>query len=42
MKCADCNCTPQECKQSLTPKDCPNCTWNECCCWNAINSITLK
>lgn len=38
IKCADCGCSPLECKISKSPKDCPNCTWNECCCWKTINS----
>ncbi len=38
IKCADCDCLPSECKQSKSPKDCLNCTWQECCCWNAIHS----
>lgn len=38
VKCADCDCLPSECKTSKSPKDCPNCTLDECCCWNAINS----
>ena len=38
MKCADCGCTTQECKQSHSPKECHNCTWDECCCWQIINS----
>ena len=37
VKCADCGCFPAECKESMSPKECPNCTWEECCCWSAIN-----
>jgi len=36
IKCADCGCLPAECKVSKSPKECPNCTWDECCCWQAI------
>jgi len=36
IKCADCGCAPQECKESTSPKHCPNCTWDECCCWGVI------
>jgi len=35
VKCADCGCLPQECRNSNSSKACPNCTWNECCCYNA-------
>ncbi len=38
IKCADCNCLPDECKNSQSEKLCPNCTYDECCCWEAINS----
>ena len=37
IKCADCGCLPAECKESRTPKECPNCTGDECCCWATIN-----
>ena len=35
--CADCGCFPSECKSNQSPKECSNCTWKECCCWNVIN-----
>jgi len=35
MKCADCDCLPEECKISTSAKLCPNCTWDECCCWDS-------
>jgi hypothetical protein len=38
VKCADCGCLPEECKNSPSAKECPNCSWKECCCWDAINS----
>jgi rubrerythrin len=38
IKCADCGCLPLECKDSKSPKECPNCTWDECCCWDAIKN----
>ncbi len=38
IKCADCGCDPQDCKKSKSPKECPYCTWNECCCWAAIHN----
>ena len=37
VKCADCNCIPEECKNSSSAKECPYCTWDECCCRSAIN-----
>lgn len=36
LKCADCGCLPSECLVAATPKDCPHCTWSECCCWKYI------
>ena len=33
VKCADCGCLPEECKNSSSAKACPNCSWDECCCW---------
>ena len=38
IKCADCNCLPSECKVSKSGKACPNCTWEECCCYVAIEN----
>jgi len=37
IKCADCDCTPEECRNGSSAKECPNCTWDECCCWETIN-----
>jgi len=37
MKCAICNCTPDECQTSVSPYQCPNCTQTECCCWSSLN-----
>ena len=36
VKCADCGCLPEECKNSPSAKECPNCSWDECCCWATI------
>jgi len=36
VKCADCGCFPKECKISPSAKECPNCSWDECCCWATI------
>ena len=38
IKCADCGCLPEECKNSKSPKECPNCSREECCCYNAIKN----
>jgi len=38
IKCADCGCAPEECKVSPSAKECPNCTLEECCCYNAIKN----
>jgi hypothetical protein len=37
IKCAECGCTPLECKLSKSPNDCPNCTWDPCCCWDQLH-----
>jgi len=36
IKCADCGCLPDECKNSKSSKECPNCSSEECCCWVSI------
>jgi len=36
VMCADCGCHPEECKNSSSAKECPNCTLGECCCWATI------
>jgi len=36
IKCADCGCSPEECKTSTSPTECPNCNLDECCCWACI------
>ncbi len=38
IKCADCECLPSECKVSKSANVCPNCTWEECCCYNPIEN----
>jgi len=38
IKCADCSCLPGECKESTSPKGCPNCKLDECCCWATIKN----
>ena len=35
IRCADCNCSPDECRASKSPRDCPNCRLDECCCWSS-------
>ncbi len=37
MKCADCNCLPEECARSKSDKECVNCSLEKCCCWYIIN-----
>ena len=37
IKCADCGCLPAECIESKSATQCPNCTWDEGCCWKTIN-----
>lgn len=39
IKCADCGCAPSDCINSISAKECPNCTWNECCCWYTIDLL---
>jgi hypothetical protein len=29
IKCADCGCLPQDCKQSKSSQECPNCSWEQ-------------
>jgi len=36
IKCADCGCLPAECRESKSATECPNCTSDECCCWETI------
>ena len=36
IKCADCGCLPAECKESKSASECPNCSLDECCCWETI------
>ncbi len=38
IKCTDCGCLPAECKDSKSATECPNCSWDECCCWPAIHN----
>src|SRR2546422_10433758 len=35
IRCADCNCSPDECRVSKSPRDCPNCRLDVCCCWSS-------
>jgi len=36
VKCSDCGCSPEECKKSDSPTECPHCECGECCCWATI------
>jgi len=38
IKCADCGCYPSECKESQSVENCPNCSWEKCCCWMTIHN----
>ena len=38
VRCANCGCLPAECEGSGSAYECPNCTWDQCCCWSAINN----
>ena len=42
IKCADCGCLPSECKITKSVMDCPNCTWDQCCCWDSIQNRAEK
>ena len=35
IRCADCDCTPEECSNSKSALDCPSCLRESCCCWVA-------
>lgn len=39
MRCADCNCFPEECSKSKLPTECPNCSLEICCCWSTIKEF---
>lgn len=39
MKCADCNCFPEECNTSPSSRECPNYSLEECCCWDTIKNF---
>jgi hypothetical protein len=38
-KCADCNCSSDECQSSVSSFQYPNCTLEECCCWLTMQSV---
>jgi hypothetical protein len=40
MRCADCGCSPDECREAPSALDCPACKLDECCCWNAVHGVT--
>ena len=37
VRCADCGCSPEECREAPSAEDCPNCKLDECCCWSAVH-----
>jgi hypothetical protein len=40
LRCADCGCSPDECREAPSAIDCPVCTLDECCCWNAVHGVS--
>ena len=38
VKCADCGCLPEECKNSRSQNKCPICNMEACCCWATIKN----
>jgi hypothetical protein len=32
IKCADCGCFPENCKQNMSGQKCTNCVLETCCC----------
>lgn len=42
VKCADCGCLPEECRSTKSPKKCPNCIKDECCCRITIEAANLR
>ena len=40
VRCADCGCSPEECREAPSAEDCPNCKLDECCCWDAVHGVT--
>ena len=41
ITCTNCGCLPAECEESESPRNCPNCSLEECCCWNEFHSEKL-
>jgi hypothetical protein len=33
IRCANCDCFPEDCKNSRSSTECLNCSLEECCCW---------
>ena len=40
IRCADCGCAPDECREAPSAVDCPACKLDECCCWDAVHGVT--
>ncbi len=40
LRCADCGCAPEECREAPSAVDCPACKLDECCCWNAVHGVS--
>ncbi len=39
MRCADCGCSPDECRKAPSAVECPSCKLDVCCCWNAVHGV---
>ncbi len=37
LKCADCICDIEECKNSQSPFECHNYILDKCCCWESLH-----
>ena len=37
IRCTECGCTPEDCKKSVSPRDCKNCGIDYCCCWSLVH-----
>src|SRR5438093_11174286 len=42
VRCADCGCSPEECRVAESPNDCPNCTLEPGCCWTAAGDTGVS
>lgn len=42
IKCSECGCTPEGCKKTESPYNCPNCSWVRCCCWGPVQGQSTE